>query len=240
MIADTKAALHAAKTLARVNDVYRRSMKTVGFTSYAVGYVPAASSGADILRTSPFLLLNWPKRWLEVYAREGFAADDILLSEAARTSEPFTWSEVRTRHPDASARTFALAAEFGWTDGFVIPVHNELAPPSERFGVVSLAAPALGHWGTPRRDATVVLSLTAFARARFFAASNGQAVSVTLSEREREALAFVAEGLGDAEIAAAMKIKPATAHFHVEKAKKKLDAVTRAQAVAVALTTGLI
>ena len=238
-LADIRAALQSARTLARLNDVYRRAMAASGFTAYALGYVP--SDEQEAAAAAPFLLLNWPKAWLQTYAREGFAKDDILLAEAARTSEPFTWSEVRSRHPAASARAFALAATFGWTDGLLIPIHNESEAIHERFGVVSLAGPALNDWGHARRAATVAVSLTAFARARSLTneGRDGTAVA-TLTDREREALALVAEGLGDADIAAVMKVTTATAHYHVERAKKRLQAATRAQAIAIAITHGLV
>ena len=226
--------------MARLNDVYRRAMHADGFTTYAVGYLPLGADHPAGTRPAPFLLLDWPRAWLEIYAREGLAHDDILLAEAACTSDPFTWTEARSRHPGASARAFALAAEFGWRDGFVIPIHNERAPPGERFGVISLAAPDLEDWTISRRAAVVSLSLLAFARARTLSGLDATNAPPGLSDREREALSLVAEGMGDGDIAATMRITAATAHFHVEKAKKKLGATTRAQAIAIALTQAYI
>jgi DNA-binding CsgD family transcriptional regulator len=53
-----------------------------------------------------------------------------------------------------------------------------------------------------------------------------------LTQRERDCLAFVADGLSDHEIAERLGISHHTAHAHVESAKQKLGAKTRAQAVA--------
>jgi len=53
-----------------------------------------------------------------------------------------------------------------------------------------------------------------------------------LTRRERDALALVAEGKSDWEISVILGISEATARFHVDNARKKLGAVTRAQAVA--------
>lgn len=61
-----------------------------------------------------------------------------------------------------------------------------------------------------------------------------------LSPRERDCLAFVAEGKSDWDISAILGIAHATARAHVENARFKLDAQTRAQAVARAMTRGLI
>ena len=58
------------------------------------------------------------------------------------------------------------------------------------------------------------------------------AAGATLSARERDALAFVAEGKTDWEIGAIMGVAESTARFHVDNARRKLDAVNRAHAVA--------
>lgn len=53
-----------------------------------------------------------------------------------------------------------------------------------------------------------------------------------LTCRERDALALVAEGKSDWEISVILGISESTARFHVDNARRKLNAVTRAQAVA--------
>lgn len=57
-------------------------------------------------------------------------------------------------------------------------------------------------------------------------------VAPALSARERDALAFVADGKTDWEIGQIMGIAETTARFHVDNARKKLGATNRAQAVA--------
>lgn len=53
-----------------------------------------------------------------------------------------------------------------------------------------------------------------------------------LTPRERDAIAFVAEGKTDWEIATILGVAEATARFHVDNARKKLGAVNRSHAVA--------
>jgi DNA-binding CsgD family transcriptional regulator len=55
---------------------------------------------------------------------------------------------------------------------------------------------------------------------------------VRLTDRERDALAWVAEGKSDWEISVILGVSEATARFHVDNARRKLGAVNRAQAVA--------
>jgi len=62
----------------------------------------------------------------------------------------------------------------------------------------------------------------------------------SLTEREREVLALVAEGLSNQEIAERLVISPATAKTHVSRTMLKLHAHDRAQLVVVAYETGLV
>jgi LuxR family quorum sensing-dependent transcriptional regulator len=55
---------------------------------------------------------------------------------------------------------------------------------------------------------------------------------VRLTDRERDSLAWVAEGKSDWEIAVILGLAESTVRFHVDNARRKLGAVNRTQAVA--------
>ena len=61
-----------------------------------------------------------------------------------------------------------------------------------------------------------------------------------LTEREREVLALVGQGMRNDEIGAALFLSPATARTHVSHAMGKLGARDRAQLVVIAYQTGLV
>ncbi|MEV1170943.1 response regulator transcription factor [Nonomuraea sp. NPDC049784] len=61
-----------------------------------------------------------------------------------------------------------------------------------------------------------------------------------LTEREREVLALVGQGLSNHEIGAELFLSPATARTHVSRAMAKLEARDRAQLVFIAYETGLV
>ncbi|HEV8652780.1 MAG TPA: LuxR C-terminal-related transcriptional regulator, partial [Actinomycetes bacterium] len=60
-----------------------------------------------------------------------------------------------------------------------------------------------------------------------------------LTEREREVVVLVAEGLANEEIAERLVVSPATARTHVSRAMGTLRAHDRAQLVVVAFQAGL-
>ncbi len=61
-----------------------------------------------------------------------------------------------------------------------------------------------------------------------------------LTDREREVLALVGQGLSNQEIGAELFLSPATARTHVSHAMTKLRARDRAQLVVIAYRTGLV
>lgn len=95
------------------------------------------------------------------------------------------------------------------------------------------------HIGLPRRDfdsdtadsLQMAGSIVAERILAFDLPADDEA-AVTLSVRERDAIAFVAEGKTDWEIGVILGVSEATARFHVDNARRKLGAVNRAHAVA--------
>jgi len=76
-----------------------------------------------------------------------------------------------------------------------------------------------------------------------FAAHTKEAPAASLdalTEREREVIALVAEGLSNQEIADRLVVSPSTAKTHVNRAMAKLDVRDRAQLVILAYESGLV
>jgi DNA-binding NarL/FixJ family response regulator len=71
-------------------------------------------------------------------------------------------------------------------------------------------------------------------------ASTSAAEIPSLTQRERDVLRLLADGLSNEEIGKRLYISPETVRTHIRKAMDKLDADTRTQAVAKALRQSLI
>jgi DNA-binding NarL/FixJ family response regulator len=78
-----------------------------------------------------------------------------------------------------------------------------------------------------------------FTARRTAAQANEDRLAV-LTERERQVLALVGQGLNNDEIGAELVLSPATARTHVSHAMAKLGARDRAQLVVIAYRTGLV
>jgi pimeloyl-ACP methyl ester carboxylesterase/DNA-binding CsgD family transcriptional regulator len=88
--------------------------------------------------------------------------------------------------------------------------------------------------------AAVLAALTTFLDAHHPARATPVNDDGPLSEREREVLRLVADGLSDAEIAQRLIVSPHTVHRHVANIRSKLRQPSRAAAVAYAGREGLI
>ena len=163
----------------------------------------------------------------------------MLPIEARRHVGPFWFSDVigRFKLTERQKQLYDAAFAYGWKDAFAVPIHG----PSSMQGLVTMAT--RGKLALDTIDCAI-LEMMARAvwercrtsdRFRMFGPDRMQ-----LSPREIECLGWAAAGKPDAEIAILVGIKPATAHFHIEEAKRRLGVRTRVEAVAVALLHGLI
>lgn len=142
----------------------------------------------------------------------------IELARRAAKSAPETAFILYTGYGDRAILTEALDAGVG---GFVL----KEAPLDDLLRAVQIVA-----GGGKYIDAVL---------AGMLAAEVGERVP-QLTQRERDVLRLLADGLGNEEIGKRLFISPETVRTHVKKAMDKLDADTRTQAVAVALRQSLI
>jgi DNA-binding NarL/FixJ family response regulator len=126
---------------------------------------------------------------------------------------------------------YALSALRNGASGFLLK-----DTPSVQL-VSSLRAVASG-------DAVVSPSVTRRLLDRFLGSAGGQlrdaAVLDVLTEREREVLLLIAQGLSNTEIARKLFLSEATVKTHVGRVLSKLELRDRVQAVVLAYETGLV
>ncbi|HLH88179.1 MAG TPA: autoinducer binding domain-containing protein [Xanthobacteraceae bacterium] len=214
---------------------FRAIIRQIGFAACACG----AWAGVGRTRRHRFFFVDWPPDWLEFYERGGFFHHDMLAIEARRRVSAM-WVSSLMPHLKLTPKQLELVEAFdayGWKDVFAVPIHG----PGSLQGLITMATRTEVSLGAADCAMLEILARFVWERCR---TSEGFGISNTdhprLSLREIECLQWAAAGKSDNDIATLLGIKPATAHFHVEAAKRRLGVRTRIEAVAVGILHGLI
>jgi LuxR family quorum sensing-dependent transcriptional regulator len=213
---------------------FQARIRDFGFT-HAVcgGWVGLAKS-----RIYRFFFNEWPQDWLDLYMKRGFMPDDPFVLEVRRRMTPYSLRDVEGMRLTARGREVIEAVyAYGWRDAIGFPIHG----PAGYQGLVSLATTQTVS--LPSRHIAVLHLMAISVHDRCRAAIDfGMPTQrlPQLSAREIECMQWVAVGKTDADIAQLLGISAATAHYHVEQAKKKLGKSSRTEAVALLVLHGLI
>jgi len=169
--------------------------------------------------------------WPSAAAPESFAQADVGIVDVAI---------------DADLQPVFAAAEQGpplvllWPDGDGplpdwLGAGHSLLPRDATIEAIAIAAHAAAA-GLVASTAQLAGATMRGASGRYAAADAGE----TLTPREREVLLQMSLGLGNRQIAQALRISEHTAKFHVAQIIAKLNASSRAHAVAKGLRSGLV
>jgi len=228
--------LAVCATLNAVGNIFRLTIANEGYSSSACRLLLPTNVGVQLHH----LFRNWPKRWAEISDERDFGIRSPVLAQARRRVAPFTWGEIGARRglPSAEKEFWGLVRECGWTNGFAVPVHG----PQGYFSYIGMGTRERDlDLSTERRGWLYMTAILAHERCHalydIFTPNEQQ---TALSERELECMRWVADGKTDWEIGMILKISEATARFHVDRARGKLHAVTRPQAVARLVARGLL
>lgn len=239
MLLETVAQIGRLRRTEAVVEMLSGVVARLGYSVLAIG-----APGRGAMFTNYFFS-TWPPDWIDLYIREGFMRDDPIPVVAGLNAMPFLWSDMvagraGTALSPAQLRAYALAAEWGYREGVVVPIHGPGA---------YLVLASYGGANPDTSPGTVamlhLLTLHAHVRlAALYAAEGHPAVpapgTTTLTGREVEALGCVLAGLSDAATALRMGVSERTVRFHLANARTKLGARSRAQAVSAALAIGLL
>jgi LuxR family quorum sensing-dependent transcriptional regulator len=202
--------------------LYRRPAQTLtSATHWAAGGVVTRIAGEGWVGSSAFDYICFECNPLLAAIREGRTC--YRFSDFAPRDDPdyaVYWDALS----EARIHDALCATSYG-RDGMIASLHlgfgdGELEP--ERCLAIQVAGLALTE------------------RLMTFAADEESPVPVRLTTRERDSLALVADGKTDWEISVILGVAEATARFHVDNGRRKLGAVTRAQAVALMVNRRLI
>jgi LuxR family transcriptional regulator, quorum-sensing system regulator BjaR1 len=181
----------------------------------------------------------WAPECKRVYESRGYLRFDPILRLARQTAKPFEWKETTYAHETdrRALEVMDTLAQFGVKQGFVVPVRCPggyeagVLFEGERIELPPLAKPALHS-----------LATYAFNRVRELigVVPAPQRMPVPVTEREREVMVWLATGHRPPVIADILNISEHTVRAHLQSAQRKLGAATTSQAVAIAVSGGII
>lgn len=229
----------AIRTAGDVNAFERvatRLAQKLGFQRFA--YLSLAGD-------TPVLISSYPKTWTSRYFDLGYHQLDPVVLRARVERDLFSWGG--EAHAPAGNRAqrqfFDEATSFGIRSGITVPIRGGFG----RFAAFTMATGdreidldrLVGEWRDIVHQAGLYYHVHVAARLDGALVPQLHATS-ELTQRERQCLAWTAQGKTVADIAVLVAIAPRTVVFHLENARRKLGAASIAQCVAVALRRGFL
>lgn len=224
-------------------DILLEITQSLGFTQVLYAYQPVAPRMPDG-QWVPLKLnvRNFPRGWEHGWER--FEVHDPYYHASFDSTLPFDWEDVQRRDSllPAEREAWRYLADFGLLRGMTIPVHL----PGGRYAVVSAILDRTGsNWDVIVDKAQdTMFQLTHqfhhMIHKKGFEDQVPVALPVRLSPRERECLGWAAMGKTSPEIAIIVDRSVETVRLHMKNAMNKLNAHTRAQAIAKASQLGLL
>jgi LuxR family quorum sensing-dependent transcriptional regulator len=189
---------------------------------------------------SDCLLLNTrPQDYVEHYIEKNYMIRDPVVTELRTNLTPFSWNDLRGRRNLSKGEKAIMdeSRDFGVTDGFIVPI----VTPSGSIALFSPcgADPDLSDRARAAIEVIGMYSFHALKRA-VLKTQRAETAHTPLTPREREIMQWVAAGKSDEEIAKILALSMPTVTWHVENAKRKLDAFRRTYAVVQAIRLGEI
>lgn len=198
-----------------------------------------------------YVATNYPKKWNAYFIEKRYFEIDPTLERARQTLMPFAWSDMKDRKSltGVQRQLFDEASAFGLRHGFTVPIHA----PGGADGLVALATDL-----TPREFSSEVsharhilhlLALHYHMRATSAWQRNSKGgrkkaepapKSSPITLREADCLLWTARGKSAWETSVILGVSERTVNFHIENARRKLDAQSKTQAVVRAIMLNLI
>lgn len=182
------------------------------------------------------LAKRWPAEWFKLYTEHNFDRVDPVLRHCRNSIHPFEWAEAPydVERERGAAEVMRRATDFRMVRGFVVPIHGLTGYQAG----VSLGGVDL-DLNTRSKPALHLMAMYAFERIRRLLDPTPDSPS-RLTQREREVVAWAAQGKSAWEIGEILHVTQRTAEQHLANAAHKLGAVNRTHAVAIAIRNKII
>lgn len=227
-------AIQAAGDEVAFQRVGTRLARRLGFRWFA--YLRLAAN----LRT---LVSSYPSSWTNRYFELGYQRLDPVVGRARIEHNVFSWGggasvPAGTRE---QRRFFEEATTFGIKSGITAPIRGGFGQMAAFTLATDEPTSLTEKIAVECGDVVQLAGLYFHAHLTTLKARSALPNTETvLTQRERQCLAWAARGKTVADIAVLVGVTPRTIAFHLENARRKLDAASIAQCVAEALRRGLL
>ncbi|MBI5454100.1 MAG: autoinducer binding domain-containing protein [Deltaproteobacteria bacterium] len=181
------------------------------------------------------LNLDYPEEWGVIYISEELYRKDPVIRYNYEFYRTHLWSEaVSLFNGKEQIDLMNRATDFGLTFGLSSGVNGERC----RGSIFSFSARQDRFEGRHKKILDVLTPHVHQALVR--ALERTPRAGALLSEREKEVLVWMKEGKTNWEISTILRISERTVKFHVQNIERKLNAVNKAHAIAIAFDSGLV
>lgn len=202
-----------------------------GFGSFAFLHIEPSRTVA---------LSNYPDEWQTRYFEGGYTAIDPIVKTARLRLRPFTWGTGSPRSAETRKiqSFYKEANDFGIRSGISIPVRTAF----QHISMLTLACDKPSLDLETDIDQVAAATAVGYLHAKIEQQNSGvvRGNICELTPKQALCLKWSAEGKTMRDIAVLEDMSFATVNFHLNNARKALDAGSLAQATAIATRLGLI
>jgi len=204
-------------------------------------FLYAAMMPTSFVNPNIINISGYPDEWREVYKNEEYMKVDPSVAYCTRNIVPVAWDKLAPHKQESKAAWDMLgeARGYGLRSGVSFPLHS----PTGEAAMLSFVV------DEEHKDAKAKIEhamphvhlFNAYMHEAVRKIFNADSVSIAkLTEREKQCLLWMAEGKTAWETGRILNISERTVTFHMQNTVEKLQVVNRQQAVARAVSLGLI
>ena len=222
------------KTENEIKDLALASISEYGAEFYLAGEMPPPNLPPQ---TNMNYLIggHWSDRWSERYFQQDYLRKDPTIEHVRTRNTGLLWRDIHHTEEDGK-RIFREAKQFGISDGITIP---QLALNGSRIGI-SFAGERIDTENPFLKVGLTVIGACLVDAHQRVKQTEDTNRTIKLTNRETEVMQWIADGFTSIEVAHKLGLSTPTIEKHYRTALKKLEAFTRAHAVAKALRLGLL
>ncbi|MBP1884953.1 autoinducer binding domain-containing protein [Sinorhizobium mexicanum] len=183
---------------------------------------------------------SYPEKWQDIYLGSQYFRIDPAVTEAKRRMETISWTacDWPARGTSELKRFREQAIEHGIRSGVTIPVNGSYGSAVMLTFASSEKQADISRFQDRQKAIEAVMAI--HYRLKIIAAATIVAPKRLLSPREAMCLMWAAKGKNVPETADVTGINPRTVQHYLDNARRKLDAATVPQLVAIAKDHGLV